>query len=142
MVRSLQKVLLPVSAAAYLTLSSVGCGPMYETRYSFTPPKSANGRTCIFQCDNSRMQCRNFEEMHKSNCEMRGQLEEQRCENDIRYREGREPKWYECSTSSCSADYDRCDEIYRGCYQMCGGEVRSETVCVANCDQIQPQQRK
>ncbi len=135
------KVVIRIAfVSAALALSS--CGPIYDTVYDFTPPESNAGRACIYQCENSRGQCRQLEEYRADDCERRSDYEVERCEREIWRRKGREPKWYECGGESCSANLDRCDEQYRSCYQSCGGRIRSETRCVANCDQIpQPQRR-
>lgn len=111
------------------------CGPIYNTDYQFSPPSSSGGRACVFQCEQGRMQCRQIEELQASRCQDHARYEQQRCRDDLRYNENRSPKWYECSAESCAENYDRCEDIYRACYQSCGGEVRATTRCVANCDQ-------
>jgi hypothetical protein len=111
------------------------CGPVYDTNYSFSPPRSAEGRSCIFQCEQSKLQCQQIEDLEASRCRDFAQREERRCRDDIRYNENRTPKWYECSSESCSSDYERCETMHRACYQSCGGEVNVNTNCVANCDQ-------
>lgn len=123
-------------ALALLTL--IGCGPIYDTQYQFTPPDDGNGRACIYQCENGREQCTELEELREESCENRAESEYQRCADNIYRRKGRDPKWNECYRESCSSDTERCENSYRSCYQSCGGKVRAETVCVANCDQIPP----
>lgn len=113
------------------------CGPIYSTDYNFSPPRSAEGRACVFQCEIGRQQCNEIEGLKQDRCEHYSDQELYDCERDIRRRKGREPKWYECSSRSCDADSDRCDQSYRYCYQACGGEVNQVTNCVANCDQQQ-----
>jgi hypothetical protein len=115
------------------------CGPVYNTEYSYTPPKSLEGRSCINQCEYSKIQCEELENLRERECESRAELEYDRCRRDIYNSKKREPKWSECSRSSCSTDEERCERLYRSCYQACGGRVDSRTVCVANCDQIPPQ---
>ena len=118
-----------------LSLCLSSCGPIYNTDYQFSPPRSEGGRACIFQCEQGRMQCRQIEELQARRCEDNSRYEQQRCRDDLRYNENRSPKWYECNEDSCDPNYGRCDDIYRACYQSCGGEVNSVTRCVANCDQ-------
>lgn len=116
-------VLLPLS----------GCGPIYDTRYSYSPPHDPQGQSCIFQCENMKMQCEQLEMMKAENCNNRNRIEQDRCRDNIR-RQGREPKSSECSFyASCTTDTERCDAQYRICYQNCGGKVYSEEVCVFNC---------
>lgn len=114
-------------------LATVSCGPIYDTKYNFIPPTSSEGRACIFQCENSRSQCIELENYRNQDCQQRSDYDQRRCEDDIRYREGREPKWYECGSNSCSVDQERCESQFRYCYQSCGGRVDAQTVCVANC---------
>ncbi len=112
-----------------------GCGPIYETRYNFAPPKEPHAQACLFQCQNGKMQCEQLEQMRVERCEWQAQYEQDRCERQHR-RKGKEPKWYECGTTSCSADNERCEANYRSCYAACGGTVTSQEVCVMNCSEL------
>ena len=116
----------------FLVMAFSGCGPVYETNYSYVPPSDMSAQTCIFQCQNMKMQCEQLEQMQASRCEDRGERERERCEREIR-RKGKEPKWYECGSTTCSVDYERCEMNYRSCYVACGGQVNAEQVCVFNC---------
>lgn len=126
-----------VALAAAVALLS-GCGPIYDTQYTFIPPDDGNGRACVYQCENGKQQCEELEELKEESCEERAEAEYARCEERIYRRKGRDPKWNECYRESCSSDSERCETNYRSCYQSCGGKVNAETVCVANCDQIPP----
>lgn len=111
------------------------CGPMYQTDYMMTPPKSASGKACVFQCENGKYQCQQLEDLKAERCESRAQADQEACERKIAWEKGRDPKWYECGRESCDADYERCERSYRACFQACGGTVKQETRCVANCEQ-------
>ena len=121
---------------ALLATNIVSCGPMYSTDYSFVPPKTESGRACTYNCQTTKSQCRQIEDLRVDRCEAQAREDARECEARIRWDKGRSPKWYECGGSSCSADYDQCEDQYRSCYQSCGGRVESSTRCVANCDQI------
>lgn len=136
--RMVQYRLFRAAAGVIAIVSIAACGPIYDTQYNFRPPSSSEGRACIFQCEQSRQLCRQNEEYRADDCQRRSEWDQQRCEDQIYRTKGREPKWYECGSESCSADYDRCEGSYRACYQSCGGRVDAETRCVANCDQIPP----
>ena len=111
----------------------VGCGTIYDTRYSYLPPRNGQGMHCISNCEDSRSMCRDLENMRSDQCEERAKYEVEMCE--YRYeRSGRNPGWFDCPRPSCSSDEARCDTIYNSCYRGCGGDVEEETVCVANCD--------
>ena len=130
---SLKRMTLILVASAVSAIILGGCGPIYDTRYSYVPPGNPQGQTCVFQCENIKMQCEQLELMKAENCRNRARLDEDRCKDNIR-RQGREPKPSECSqVDFCSADYDHCEERYRQCYQNCGGRVHAEQVCVFNC---------
>lgn len=118
-------------------LGLAGCGPVYHTDYSFTPPKSQVGVNCTLHCENNRLQCRQVEDVQVQSCELRAERDRDYCEDQIRWRKGRDTKWYECTLDSCSANYERCDESYRLCYESCGGKVTATTRCVQNCEQQQ-----
>lgn len=110
------------------------CGPMYTTRYEFTPPDDPQSRTCIAQCEVSRHQCLASEDLLKQQCEafrdqQRWQYEQCSQRNDSK-------DCYRPSYQSCSANTERCDSMHRACYQACGGSIRSYRECTMNCDQI------
>lgn len=113
-----------------------GCGPIYDTAYTFRPPTSGIGRICAAQCGVSRGQCAQLEDVRARQCESASQRDRILCETEVRIDKGREPKWYECGSDLCSANYELCESNYRACYQACGGEVRAETRCVANCAKV------
>jgi hypothetical protein len=106
-----------------LTISffSTSCGPIYDTKYSLTPPSTSEGKTCISQCDNARLQCEQMERLNETVCELRNSI----CEGKL-----------DCFGFShfCLANYSRCDKHYVNCYQTCGGKVESKKVCVMGCN--------
>lgn len=112
-----------------------GCGPVYNTTYRLTPPKSASGRSCILNCSTIQSQCEHLERIEADRCEDRSRWEQRECERDFE-RRGEKPKWYDCVADSCTPELERCEEQYRRCYESCGGEVHAETVCVSGCDKI------
>lgn len=112
-----------------------GCGPVYQTSYSFVPPEAVAGRSCVYNCEIIKRQCIDLQNRDAQDCERRSDWEIRDCESRIRLAENRSPKWYECGGETCSADIERCDGEYRGCYELCGGRVKATTVCVSNCEQ-------
>ena len=110
-----------------LTLLFVGCGPMYETQFLYNPPDSPQGQVCISQCEMNRINCEQLEDMRKENCEYRAREDYNHC-RDYHNEDS-------CFEESCSADYSRCERMYNACYTACGGNVTTQQVCVAFCDQ-------
>jgi hypothetical protein len=53
---------------------NVGCGPIYRTNYSFTPPKTPEGKVCASQCDSTQLHCKQMEDMIYETCQFRAKL--------------------------------------------------------------------
>ncbi len=100
---------------------SVGCGPIYETSYSFTAPKVSQGKICVSHCENTRLLCEQNEEIKQEYCELR---------TERTWKIGSDCYGYR---PFCRADYYRCLIHYKNCYQSCGGTVESQDVCVMGC---------
>ncbi len=117
-----------------------GCGPVYETSYTYQSPKSMQGKRCVSQCRQSRTMCKRLCTSETENCKLRA-----RDDASYRYREyvarqriahrpiERTPDSFysaaHCSRKSCS-----CEEDYRACFEMCGGEAIAVKRCVAFCN--------
>ncbi len=112
-----------------------GCGPIYDTVYSYTPPSSPAGKFCVDNCEDRQDDCERFENERAEYCEDRQREQMDRCADRISREKGRGPKFDECGkTESCTASLTRCEEDYRRCYGNCGGTVTSKQECVAFCD--------
>ncbi len=115
-------------------LPLVGCGPIYETRYTLTPPPGAEGRACVFQCDNTQLRCRQIQDLERQNCERDEQLAHYEYQNCLNQRE--KDSGIKCAQRYVycpSASYESCEAEYRSCFQTCGGVVQSRQECVFNC---------
>lgn len=126
-----------------------GCGPRFETRYSYTaPPDSPQSRQCLQGCEWQRQQCLALADNRFALCEMEARYEVYECRAEARYRYerclSRNPDQPEnchyqqlfCQRPVCWRDDRHCGELYRSCYAACGGTVEAETYCVANCDEV------
>ncbi|OAN52211.1 hypothetical protein A6A04_00470 [Paramagnetospirillum marisnigri] len=119
-----------------------GCGPVYETVYDLTPPRSAEGRQCATQCQTTQTYCKRNCELEEDRCRSRAR-DEARRDYDRYVREQRDrgrkversessfESSYGCGDSSCKAE---CGRDFRTCYTTCGGQVSSRRVCTAFCD--------
>ncbi len=108
-----------------------GCGPVYRTEYSYQPPQDPQGRNCLMQCENMRMQCRTNEDYRLRSCEDQNRIARLEYDNCMAM------KYDRCrdnSTYCGSSDYERCDMDYRLCYQNCGGIISSREICVYGCE--------
>lgn len=118
------------------------CGPVYETRYQFTPPTTPQGQLCVNQCQQINLLCRRNCQLESDSCLAR-EYEQARWRYEDYVRERRAANQpierspddfvyrYNCpSSNSCTP---ACDNDHRVCYQTCGGQVSATTVCTANC---------
>ncbi|MEZ4752834.1 MAG: hypothetical protein R3A13_00765 [Bdellovibrionota bacterium] len=132
---------LKVFLILILVLSA--CGPVYKTDYTYIPPKTESGRSCIFQCQNTKVQCEQLQELKYERCLDRADREYDRCERNKRYiyKPNGERKCVDncyCFRDSCSLDEETCEIRYRSCYGTCGGSVEAKTYCVSNCEKANP----
>lgn len=89
----------------------IACTPVYEKTYRYEPPQATRGQTCVAQCQRAKSMCENFQQKQYQNCVATN--DPQQCEQ----------------TSNL-----RCEADHRECYQLCGGKIVEEKVCVNNCD--------
>jgi hypothetical protein len=122
--------------------SKPGCSQTYETRYTFTPPHSAEGKLCVTTCRKISPAC-------KRNC----RLEEQAyLTGERRFVQGRNTDYASKrhatnllgpkSTSVFENDFHGAlsspsergrNKDHRIYFQTRGGRVTAETVCTAYC---------
>jgi len=130
--------------AAVLVLMMAGCGPIYETVYSYQPPQSPQGQMCAGQCQQisqyCRQNCRLKEDSCRANSRQEASYEYDRYVRE-RVRNRQEIKKsvsdfdhsYGCSSASgCEAE---CGSDFRMCFTNCGGIVTSRQECTMFCDQ-------
>ncbi|MEI6557994.1 MAG: hypothetical protein WCO00_06275 [Rhodospirillaceae bacterium] len=130
--------------AALVMLVVAGCGPIYETVYSYQPPRSPQGQMCAGQCQQisqyCKQNCRLQEDSCKSNSHREAShefdryvRERQRNHQEIKKQVSDFDHSYSCSSSSnCEAS---CGSDFRMCFTNCGGVVTSRQECTMFCDQ-------
>lgn len=122
-----------------------GCGPMYNSSYTFQSPHSWDGKQCVNQCLEKR-----------SNCKMQCNRQNQQCMNSARltalpaymaYTANKEEQdKHPHKTVEDFANYSGCDsscgceESYNQCFSNCGGVITEHRQCVAFCDKVPPSQ--
>lgn len=137
----MKKVLLSVANIVVVTLVAamlVSCGPVYRTQYNYEPPKGDAGKQCINRCIRNKSVCKMTCQTNYQNCvamarnaaypEYFAYVAEQQRQNLTVWRQIDDF----ADLSSCKKDCG-CDDDYRQCYTLCGGQVTSERICVANC---------
>jgi len=134
-------LLIKISFLALLAFALTGCGPVYETSYSYKPPKNWAGRKCTNRCLSRRsfcnMRCRRNYNICRSDA-----LEDARPEFRAYVREQRHQRLPIVKSLSDFADFGTCQRgcgctiNYRQCYSNCGGQVITHRVCVAFCDKV------
>ena len=60
-------------AMMVLVLAVVGCGPIYETVYSYQPPRSGEGKMCAGQCQQTSRYCKQNCQMAEQTCKANAQ---------------------------------------------------------------------
>lgn len=125
-----------------LGLALAACGPVMETRYHFTPPKSSQGKMMANQCQQTQNMCRQNCRLEKQVClsdaRSRGMMEYQQYVTERNAKKEpikRSPDSFvsdwRCNENTCESN---CAEDYRMCYINAGGTVNSRQVCTAFCE--------
>ncbi len=129
----------------FFSLLVTGCGPMYNSSYSFEQPKSFSGKQCSNTCLQNRtscqMQCSTQNEMCRTNARQAAMP------TYVLYLANKTEKSKNPNkTIDDFADYSPCnascgcDETYNQCFSNCGGVITEHKQCVAFCSQVPPNQ--
>ncbi len=141
----------------FIALTIAACGPVYSTRYHFTPPLSTEGRMCLNNCLSSKSMCGNNCNMNAQSCLSSIQwlkisqtvgnamfLDKEELRKRKHYRPYYETQPFDDLGDQYNQEANRCEYQkqnclsscefdYRACYQNCGGQVFQETFCSAFC---------
>jgi hypothetical protein len=122
----------------FVALLLAACGPVYRTNYDLLPPASKEGQlcvnnvklmsdTCVANCEQMSRSCRSFSSgigvgygygsWHGGNYEAVTGGSSILADRD-------------CSTLQCT---ESCLASARTAHLSCGGTIRQQTVCTANC---------
>lgn len=132
--------------AGTLALVLAGCGPVYDTTYSYEAPPTGEGKLCANQCGQIEQLCKRNCTLERESCLAR---EREQARNDyedyVRARRNSGApverdlddfdRDYRCASSNVSMCESGCASDQRTCYATCGGKVTATTVCTAFCDQ-------
>jgi hypothetical protein len=135
-------------------LSACSSDPVYRTHYDLTAPATETGRQCTVGCETNRLLCEQRNDDRIARCEEQADRAYNNCTEDLDRRMSAcisglksqyGSRWatYEshctatvantCYRQSCDTE-SSCDGGYRACFSNCGGEVKTRSVCVRNCD--------
>lgn len=111
-----------------LSLYLLGCGPSYY--YKFTPPRTAEGMSCVRNCFESRAVCRQIEQARQQSAKEVFEANSKAYDACKLGRSKKDAEKY-CSSHNYSFENgvgDRfssvsCEEDFNQCYQTCGGVV-------------------
>jgi hypothetical protein len=120
------------------------CAPRIRTDYQYVPPQTRQGQMCAQNCLYAKQQCEQTCTMEKSRCESYKNAERQ---TDYmlhvydRLSEGRsvtKSPDYTGYSKTCRREgnycNDMCHDNYKHCFVNCGGQINTNTRCLANCD--------
>lgn len=117
-----------------------GCGPMYETTYTYVAPSGAAGKRCVQQCTQSKQLCKRICHKDENACMIRAKKDARGQFRNYKERQQREGLPIEknlndfLDNDQCQRRDCGCEGDYRACFQMCGGELVPHRKCVAFCD--------
>ena len=125
-------ILLSIGSFCFLILP-LGCAPrpVYQIKYDYFAPESAEGRECTQQCETTKIQCQ--EVINK-------ELEKERLSLQQAYQQcllsqsaTRSPILCSDQSQLIRVNYSNCVPDYNRCFQRCGGRLEERSVCVSNC---------
>jgi len=127
--------LTPAALLAACIVIEEARGPTYKVEYLFSPPTTDEGKRCVASCEKVKLVCQT--EGAKDGADQR-QACEQQAIDEYELCVGRTTSTSEksaCYRKSCAVgpDYVNCETGFRSCFENCGGQVWSRTVCETNC---------
>lgn len=116
-----------------------GCGPVFQTNYSYVPPRSPMSKMCINQCVQNQSICEQMCQMKNQSCRI--QAHQDALYQYESYKHEQERLGLPINKSVSSFEYSGqceqqcgCTASFNTCYSACGGKVLESRVCVAFCN--------
>lgn len=113
---------------------ALGCAPspVYQVKYDYLAPESAEGKECTQQCESTKLQCEQGVNKEFEQDRLKLQQGYQQC---LLSQSGgaRAPILCHDPSQSIKPDYSNCLASYNRCFERCGGRVEEKNVCVRNC---------
>lgn len=114
-----------------LVIAGCASAPVYETKSTYTDPETHQGKTSAIQCQMAQSQCEQIVELKQDSCVQKKDKELDACQS-----KGGASAFCLDHRGECKADKSSCEKQYNRCFQVAGGKVKTETVCVENCENI------
>ncbi|MDY6885604.1 MAG: hypothetical protein SWL02_17750 [Pseudomonadota bacterium] len=119
----------------------MACSPKYELQYQYSAANTDQVKSCVMQCNQTRLACQKNNELQFSQCDMQGrtglyQFENNRVGCDERQTHCEDTVSFNSSAFNhiCQLNYRECERAFNACYESCGGEISVKRHCVENCD--------
>lgn len=116
-----------------------GCGPIYQTKYAYQPPRAQSGKMCAAQCFQTKNMCQQMCQMSDQNCraqEHQNAYYRYQTYHDQQVAHGKPVKRnisdFDNSYSVCHHACN-CTTDFNLCYRSCGGVVTQHQECTAFC---------
>lgn len=128
----LQFIHLAIGILLFLA-SVLGCAPspVYQVKYDYLVPESAEGKGCTQQCEATKIQCE--EVINKEFEQQRLNLRQAYQQCLLSQRSTRAPILCSDQSQLIQINYSNCLPDYNRCFEHCGGKVEEKNVCVRNC---------
>jgi len=129
-----QRVMIRLFMSIFFSLTlALGCAsrPVYQIKYDYLAPESAEGKVCTQQCETAKTQCEATVNKEFEQERLKLQQSYQQCL--LTQSSSRSPILCNDSSQAIKHDYSNCLAGYKGCFEHCGGRVEERNVCVRNC---------
>jgi len=125
------KLILLAIGILFSAITVLGCSPVYQMKYDYLAPESAESRECTQGCDNKKEECeQGIEKRIKQN-----RQDSQKAYQECIFSEQSSMSPIICIDESTliQPDYSGCLRSYNRCFQDCGGKVEEWRACISHC---------
>ena len=133
-VSKMRRQIIGVAIDSFFFLVFVlGCAPspVYQVKYDYFAPESADGKGCTQECEATKIQCE--EVINKELEQERSRLQRAYQQCLLSQSSTRSPILCTDQSQLIQVNYSNCLPDYNRCFERCGGRVEKKDVCVRNC---------
>lgn len=120
-----------------------GCGPVYQTSYTYQAPKNIQAKQCIIQCQQAKTTCQSACQTSQYQCQQAAMSQARFNYEEYKSQQKLMGKPVQADLNSfynggdCYNTCGQCSYNFNNCYTMCGGKVLVHKRCVAFCGKNQ-----